>query len=103
MTQVMSKLRKYIKADDGKFVEIEGKNGHVTSIRKVLRQPHGGSKRYGWIHGTSCMLCGMKDQGRNFAKSPCPVKKKVTKSTEDLMALHMTPKLEMNGMLESWS
>ena len=94
-------VREYIKAGDGQFVEIGGKNGHVTSVRKIFRQRHGGKRTYGWIHSHSCMFCRMKHE--YLSKSPCPVKHNITKSTEDLMGLHQTPELTMGGMLESWS
>lgn len=79
------KMRKYIKADSGQWIEIDGQKGHVTSVRKRLHQ-HGNWRewRYGWIHSHACMLCGCKSEFQG--KQRCPSRKKVKKSTEDLMA-----------------
>jgi hypothetical protein len=96
------KQRKYVKANDGKFVEVGGgKNGHFTSVRKIMCD--GTRRRYGWIHGSRCLFCGMKDEGRNFSKTKFPNRKKITKSTDDLMSLRLKPALSMGGMLERWS
>lgn len=94
------KKRIYIKADDGEFIEVEGRNGHYNSVRKIMRG-FGHRPRYGWIHGSRCISCGMKVE--HFGKSKCPVRKQVTRSTKDLMALHLIPHRTMGGTLEGWS